>query len=139
MLELTIERVIPAPREKVYDAWLDPAALTKFMTPGPEMTVPKAETDPKVGGTFLVVMKAGDQEMPHTGEYREMKRPDKLVFTWQSPFTEEAHLVTLTFAEVDGDKTKLTLHHAGLENEESRKNHEGGWNMIVETLAGVVA
>ena len=47
------------------------------MTPGPDMSVPEAKTDPKVGGRFLVVMRAGDNDMPHQGTYREIRRPDR--------------------------------------------------------------
>lgn len=138
-LEVTVKRVIPAAREVVFDAWLDAGALAKFMTPGPGMTVPKAKSDGRVGGKFLVVMKAGDQEMPHSGEYRVVDRPAKLQFTWESPFTTTPHVVTLTFTELGANETELTLHHVGFDTQESRDNHEGGWTLILEALARTVA
>lgn len=36
-LSLTCSRVIKASPEQVYNAWLDPAIMTKFMSPGPTM------------------------------------------------------------------------------------------------------
>ena len=37
-LKLEITRLIPANREKLFDAWLDPVMLAQFMIPGPDMT-----------------------------------------------------------------------------------------------------
>lgn len=138
-LSLTITKTIPAPRQKVFDAWLDPKALTQFMTPGPEVTVPKAETDPKEGGSFLILMKVGDKNIEHRGEYKEIERHDRLVFTWISTHSQPGSTVTLTFEELSSNETKLTLHHVGFPSEESRNNHEGGWTAIVEKLSAVVA
>lgn len=138
-LSLSITKTIPAPRQKVFDAWLAPEALTQFMTPGPEMTVPKAETDPRVGGSFLIVMKAGEQEIEHRGEYLEIDRHDRLVFTWISGHTQPGSTVTLTFEELSPKETKLTLHHVGFPSEQSRDNHRGGWTAIAEKLSVVVS
>lgn len=132
--ETTVKKVVPAARERVFDAWLDPKALARFMTPGPEMTVPKAESDGRVGGSFLILMKSGDKEIPHTGEYRVVDRPHKLAFTWSSPFVKAPGLVTLDFAEHGDGHTEVTLRHTGLESEESRDNHRGGWTAILEAL-----
>ena len=51
-LSLTVERVINAAPEAVFDAWLTPQMLMRFMCPGPGMTTPEAKTDPRVGGRF---------------------------------------------------------------------------------------
>lgn len=135
---LTLTRTIAAPPGTVFDAWLDPAMLARFMTPGPDMTVPRAETDPRVGGRFDIVMKAGDQEIPHWGHYRVIARPERLEFTWVSPYTPgEESVVTLTFRAVEGG-TEVTLDHVRLPTEESRDNHQAGWSRILETLAGSV-
>src|SRR5690606_34157688 len=43
-----LERLIPAPPREVYDAWLDPALLLRWMAPGFDVT--RAEVDARVGG-----------------------------------------------------------------------------------------
>ena len=58
-LKLELSRVIKAPREKLFDAWLNPDMLARFMLPADNVNVPKAETDPREGGRFLIVMRAG--------------------------------------------------------------------------------
>lgn len=138
-LELTISRTIAASRQDVFDAWLSPEALMNFMCPGEGMTCPKAEVDAREGGAFLIVMTAGDKELPHKGEYKTISKYDELSFTWSSTMEETVGLVTLKFEDADAGGTKLTLHHEGFDSEESRGNHEGGWTRIVETLSRVVA
>ena len=133
--DLKITKTIPAAPETVFNAWLDPAALAQFMKPMDGMTVPKAESDPRVGGNFLVVMQAGEQEMPHHGTYKSMDKYKELSFSWNNPFNEAESLVTLHFAETSSGHTELTLHHTELPSEESRDNHQGGWTRILDALA----
>ena len=137
-LKMETSRVINASPETLFDAWLDPSMLAKFMTPGPDMSVPEAKTDAREGGRFLVVMRAGDQDLPHEGTYKVIDRPNRLAFTWESPMsTMEDSTVTIDFAPVDGG-TKLTLSHVRFPSEESRSNHEAGWGRILDTLIEVV-
>lgn len=137
-LKLEVAKALPYAPERVFDAWLDPKMLAKFMMPGPDMSVPEAQTDPQVGGAFRIVMQTGDgTQIPHTGEYKAIKRPHQIVFTWNSPFSQDDSTVTLDF-EAEGDGTLLRLTHVKLPSEESRANHEGGWKQILETLAGAL-
>src|SRR4029077_18140755 len=43
------ERPLPAPRDRVYRAWLEPEVLRKWMSPG-SLTVTRAEVDARPGG-----------------------------------------------------------------------------------------
>lgn len=135
---LTVERTIAAPPEAVFDAWLNPDMLMRFMCPGPGMTTPSAETDPHVGGRFDLVMKNGDNEMPHGGVYQEIDRPNRLIFSWESPASIEGSTVTLDFRP-EGSGTHLTLTHIRFPNEESRDNHQGGWTAILANLDEALA
>ncbi len=135
-LTLTVTRTIAAPPERVFDAWLDPDMLMRFMLPGPGMTTPRATTDAREGGRFDLIMKNGDDEMPHGGVYLEIDRPRRLVFSWESPFSVEGSTVTLDFRP-EGDGTLVTLTHIRFPNQESRDNHEGGWTAILARLAEV--
>ncbi len=137
--ELTVTRTIPAPKKTVFEAWLDPNALMKFMCPAEGVTCPKAEVDAREGGSYLIVMTAGDKELPHSGEYKKITKYDELVFTWVSPMASGDSVVTLTFEDAPDGATKLTLHHRGLPTEESRSNHEGGWTRIVGILSQTVS
>ncbi len=137
--DLTITKTISASPKTVFDAWLSPKALATFMTPAEGMSVSKAESNASIGGEYLIVMKAGEQELPHTGVYKEIEKYSKLVFTWNNPFNEVESLVTLTFSEHGDGETELTLHHEGLATEESRNNHQGGWTFISDVLVTTLA
>ena len=136
-LTLTVTRTINAPPETVFDAWLNPEMLMRFMCPGPGMTTPSATADPQVGGRFDLIMKNGDDEMPHGGVYREIDRPNRLVFSWESPFNAEGSTVTLDFKPTS-DGTHLTLTHIRFVDEQSRDNHQGGWTAILAKLDEVL-
>lgn len=80
-LSLSVSRTINAPAKAVFDAWLDPDMLRQFMIPGDSMIVPSATTDPTVGGRFEIVMRNGDQDMPHSGTYTEINPHYRRAFT----------------------------------------------------------
>ena len=88
-LTLEVEKIIEAPISTVFDAWLAPQTLARFMMPMSGMENPEVENDPRVGGQFKIIMKAGENEMPHTGEYTELDRPNRLAFTWVSSASRE--------------------------------------------------
>ncbi|MDE0589906.1 SRPBCC domain-containing protein [Halocynthiibacter sp. C4] len=133
-LSLTTSRHINAPAKAIYNAWLDPEMLMKFMTPGEGVTVPRSKTDPKVGGGFEIIMLTPDNnELPHTGTYKALDPHSRIVFTWQSNYSPDDSEVTLDFVEKNGG-TDVTLTHVKFLNEEARDNHEKGWGLILQTL-----
>jgi uncharacterized protein YndB with AHSA1/START domain len=132
---LTLVKIIPAPRQRVFEAWLDREALGHFMCPAPGMSVSKVEVEPRVGGKFLVLMKAGDSEMPHHGEYLAIEPHERLEFTWLSAHAGDSSAVTLLFSDAPGGHTRLKLEHRGLPSAESAAKHEGGWGHILDMLA----
>jgi uncharacterized protein YndB with AHSA1/START domain len=141
MTELTvnIEKIINAPIEKVFDAWLNPKMLSKFMRGMPEMAETDVEIDARVGGRFTFTMNLGDEKIPHTGQYLEISRPDKLVFTWESQYSVvDNSTVTLKFTKVDDHKTNISLTHVKFINEEARSGHEEGWGNVLDKLKAVM-
>ena len=113
---IVISRVIDAPRELVFEAFTDPQHLAQFW--GPKWTTaPKCEVDLRVGGEFRVEMRGPDGTIyPCTGVYREIARPERIVYAGTGNDDEPCggglpprSLVTMTFVEQDG-KTKITIH-----------------------------
>jgi uncharacterized protein YndB with AHSA1/START domain len=137
-LTLNISKIINAPVERVFDAWLDPALLTRFILPAPGMPQPEVENDAREGGRFSIIMQVGDDRIPHTGTYLTLRRPERLVFSWESPFSTDDSRVTLDFSAIDAASTRVELTHEKFLNEEARDNHEGGWGNILDTLDGVL-
>ena len=128
-VEVTI--TIRAPRERVFDAWLTPDRLARFLCAG-ETHVASVETDPRVGGSFRVVMaNARGGNSDHRGRYLEIDRPAQLRFTWISGATNGRETdVTVTFETV-AEGTRVTLVHVGLPDAAAASRHEGGWHSIL--------
>ena len=74
-------RHFDASPERVFDAWLGTEWGDWLPPAGARCNVVAIE--PKVGGTFQVDMTMSDgRKLAITGVYREVVRPETLVFTW---------------------------------------------------------
>ena len=131
---LTVRREIAAPAEVLFDAWLDAESLGSWLRPD-GIRETRAETDPREGGTFRIVMLEDESSIVHTGTYREIDRPRRLVFTWSSPATKfRDSIVTVTF-QPSADSTVVEIYQVGLPDEEARQSHHRGWSVILGELA----
>jgi len=130
-----VNRVINAPIDKVFDAWLNPQLLSRFMLPMPGMPQPRTEVDAREGGRFTIYMDVGEEIIPHSGTYLELNRPNRLVFSWASPFSTDGSSVSLDFTMVDSSNTRIELTHVRFIDEETRSNHEAGWGNILGALS----
>ena len=77
-------RRFDAAPERVFDGWLTPAMIGRFMF-GPQLRdeeVLRIEVDPRVGGAFSFLVRRQGQEIDHVGHYLEIDRPRRLAFTW---------------------------------------------------------
>ena len=132
---LTLKRTLKAPAEKVFAAWTRPEALKRWMGPSDDYAVVTAETDVRVGGRYLIVMRMPDQaEHRVIGVYKEIVPNRKLAFTWAWESTPEREsLVTVTIKPTDGG-CELTLLHERFFDEEARDRHRQGWTGTMERL-----
>lgn len=132
-LSLTTSRHVNASPKTLYDAWLDPRMLVQFMIAGQGMSCPRAQTDPKVGGRYEIIMNDGSKDIPHTGEYLVLEPHSRIAFTWFSPFAEHGTEVQISFTPEDGG-TLVELTHLKFRTEDSRNGHKMGWNAILDQL-----
>jgi uncharacterized protein YndB with AHSA1/START domain len=131
---LTIRRIFPAARPKVFRAWTSPQALQKWFKPfGNSIIV--GYFDLRVGGSFRF-----DYQLPGrptssvTGTYLEIVEPQKLAFTWSSPVTgDKDTLITVQFEERDNG-TEVILTHSRFPREEMVEAHLQGWQSAIEEL-----
>jgi uncharacterized protein YndB with AHSA1/START domain len=140
--KVTITRVFDAPRELVWKAWTDPKHLARWWGPN-GFTNPVCEADARVGGVWRIVMRAPDgNEFPCGGVYREVVKPERLVFTNIAMDKDGNHVIdgltTVIFA-AEGSKTKLTLQSSGTAVVDYAiaylKGMEMGWTQSLERLA----
>lgn len=138
-ISLRLERAFDATPEEVFDAWTDPEVLRRWWVVDAAWRTPVAEVDLRPGGRYRLSMEDPASGSVHTvgGEYLEVKRPERLVYTWQweVPAGEVSHVSTVTVGFIgDGERTTLVLEHTGLESPESRDRHRHGWEACLESL-----
>lgn len=131
-----VERDIAAPPDAVFDAWTDPASVSVWMAPDP-MTVAAAECDPRVGGAFRIVMVGEFGAIEHTGVYEQVTRPQRLVFTWRTPYLgERTTRVRVDRTAIPGG-TRMVIEHIGLPAGDAEA-HSRGWASIAAQLGSLV-
>jgi uncharacterized protein YndB with AHSA1/START domain len=107
--EIQLTRLFNAPRELVFDAMTTPEHVREWWGRlGEGYSVPVCEIDLRVGGAWKFVNRHPHGEAIFYGEYREISRPDRLVFTEIfADFPNSPSLVTSVFTEEHG-RTRLT-------------------------------
>jgi uncharacterized protein YndB with AHSA1/START domain len=122
---VVVRRTINATADELFDAWLDPQAMAQWMRPGSIQTT-TASVDARVGGRYEIVMRSATETYPHTGVYRVIDRPRRLVFSWCSRGTEQREsLVTVDFV-ARGAGTEVVVTHQQLP-EGAMASHAEGW------------
>jgi len=108
--EIVLTRVFDAPRHLVFDAMTKPEHVRRWWGCLDERySVPVCEIDLRPGGAWRFVGRSPEGEYTFYGEYREVAKPERLVFTEIfAPFPDVESIVTSVFAE-EGGKTRLTV------------------------------
>jgi len=143
--EIELVRIFDAPRELVFRAWTDPQHLARWW--GPEhFTNPVCEVDARVGGTLRIVMRAPDgNDYPMRGVFKEVVRPERLVFTNIAVDAEDRPIIegltTVLFA-AEGQKTRVTLRTRGKAVApvaiQYLQGMEMGWSQSLTKLAALL-
>ena len=150
--ELTITRILDAPRELVWKAWTDPKLVAKWWGPR-GVTNPTCEWDARPGGEIYIVMLAGKElgpaegmKWPMKGTFKEVVPQSRLVYTsgalddvdrGSDTFIEQT--VTIEFEDL-GEKTRMNLHLVvtkveGPKVSDAMQGMTMGWNQQVDKLA----
>ena len=122
--------------ERVFDAWLDPERAARFLFATPTGEMVRVEIDARVGGTFRIVERRGSEEAGHYGEFLEIDRPRRLVFTFATaPDARNADAVVVEIVPA-GTGCELTLtHQLKPEWAAYAGRTEEGWSGILDGLA----
>lgn len=143
-LDLTLSRVIKAPRATVWSAWADPASFEQWWIPAPaKCKVVEMELRP--GGGFITQMSEnGGAFTPHlSGCFLDVVDGERIVFTnallgrWrpaEQPFMTA--IITLRDHEMGTEYAAQVMH----KNNADRNMHEemgfyDGWGTVIEQLA----
>lgn len=147
-LDLTIERVIRAPRAAVWRAWTDQERFAQWWLPAP-MTCRVERFDAQAGGPLVTSMSEdGESFQPHMDAcFVLVEDGERIVFTnvidsgWR-PTTPSPVPMTaeVTFADhSDGTEYRVVVRHG---DPEARATHEAlgfadGWGSVTAQLAAL--
>lgn len=140
--DLVLDRLIDAPREKVYACWTRPELIKQWFAPKP-WTVSSVDSDLRPGGATTITMRSPEgEDFPNPGVYLEVVPNERLVFTdaygpdW-APVEKPFFTAIILFRD-EGGKTRYTAI-ARHWTEENRKTHEEmgfhqGWGQCADQL-----
>ena len=134
-----VTRRFDASAERVFDAWLDAEKARRFLFATSTGQMVRAEIEPCVGGTFNFTDRRDRVDVAHIGEYLEIDRPRRLVFTFHvGADSQELSRVSIDIAPA-GSGCELTLtHEMDPRWAEFKDRTQAGWTMILGNLAGAV-
>jgi uncharacterized protein YndB with AHSA1/START domain len=146
--EVVVSHWIDAPRERVFDAWIDPVKLAQWWGPN-GFTNTRCEIEPRPGGRVYIEMirDADGKRFPLDGEVEAVEAPSRLVFRARgyNPANDTTTIedrVTASFVEKNG-KTLVTVHLHVLAVApafmEAAERMNVGWSQSLQKLEGSTA
>ena len=147
---LQIRRTFAAPREKVFAAWAQREQLEQWMCKDESShSVIHHEQDIRTGGRYVMEVRDPGKGETYWGQgvYREVKPPEKIVFSWRwtkgtpdgaqlHPGSPETEVSVEFFAR--GNSTEVVLTHTGFGSAKDRDEHNKGWNGCLDIMARVL-
>jgi uncharacterized protein YndB with AHSA1/START domain len=133
---VALDRVIAAPRAKVYRAWLDPEVLARWMGPD-DFSVVVATVDERIGGRHVVeLIDAGGEPHTFTSVIEDLVPNERIVLTFRFHPTGSETLLTVTFSDAEGGGTRLRLQHERIAGEHALtdENVNAGWSQTLAKL-----
>lgn len=143
MLEQTrleIRRVFAAPRERVFAVFTTPEHIRQWIG-GPDTESPSAEVDLREGGHYRIALKPPRSDpFVIVGVFREVRVPERLVYTWThenpaSPVRDT--LVTVEFI-AQGQQTEVILRHERFASAAVRDQHNNGWIACFDAITDLL-
>ena len=144
-------RVIKAPREALYQAFTDPAALAVWLAPG-DMTGKVHEFDARVGGGYRMSLfypsseqvyrgKTSEREDRFTARFVELTPPTRIVqaitFDSEDPAFSGEMTMVVTFEDRDGG-TEVTILFEHIPPGIRPEDNDAGTRSSLEKLARYV-
>jgi uncharacterized protein YndB with AHSA1/START domain len=149
MATTRIRQTIGAPRERVYAALIDPAAVQRWRVPA-GMTSEVHEFDVREGGAVRVSLtyeapdrtgKTSGRTDTYRGRFVTLVPGELIVevdeFETDDPALAGEMTITIRLADADG-ATELVAEHDGLPSGVSPEDNETGWRESLARLAALV-
>ena len=128
--DVDLARVFTARPDAVFDAWITPEVMRRWLFKSPNNEILEPEVDARAGGRFSILERVGGEEIEHFGTFETVDRPRRLIFTLEVP----KHFPGVTRVTVDLEPTTdgalMRFTQTGVEREVT----EGAWRGMFEAL-----
>jgi uncharacterized protein YndB with AHSA1/START domain len=116
-----------ASAERVFDAWLDPSKVCKFLFATATGQIVRVELDARIGGRFSIVDRRDGEDVEHVGTYVAIERPRRLVFDLAVPkySSDESRVEIAIQPLAQGCELTLVQHMAGRYAEVKARAQDG--------------
>lgn len=127
--KVTVEAVVQAPLEKVWQYWTEPEHIKKWNSASEEWHTPIAENDLAVGGKFLSRMEAKDGSFgfDFAGTYDEIKLHEVIAYT-----LGDDRKVSISFGAQEGGTKIVETFDAESTNPVDMQ--QAGWQAILDNF-----
>ena len=128
---ISVETIIKAPIEKVWEYWNKPEHITKWAFASDDWEAPAAENDLRTGGRFKTTMAAKDKSASFdlTGVYTAVKEHELIEYDMDG--ADKRHVKTEFTQLPEGVKVVVTFDP---ENQNSEEMQRSGWQTISDNF-----
>jgi uncharacterized protein YndB with AHSA1/START domain len=118
----------------VFDAWLDPSLVGRWMFAFRGDEIVHVHVDPRVGGAFSFKVRRDGAEIDHVGVYRVIDRPRRLAFSWGIAGQAGSSEVTVDVTPTAGGCDVTVRHVMGAEWADFVARSAEAWTKMMGAL-----
>ncbi|HYB64219.1 MAG TPA: SRPBCC family protein [Steroidobacteraceae bacterium] len=134
-----VSRQVRAVPERVFDAWLDAGQARRFLFANRVWDAISAKIDARVGGDFRIVRQWDGEDVEYCGEYLEVDRPHRLVFSlFIEKYAHHDDRVIVELAQIAGRSLLVLTHELSLPDPLERSRIGREWARVLERLAALL-
>lgn len=126
---IVIEKFIDAPRERVYDAFINPGSLKGWYSASPDWMTPYAEVEATPGGALHIGFrhKTEGHEFDFAGTFKALRPPEYIAYT-----LSDGREVEISLYDENGGTTIVESFDP--ETMSTRDQQTAGWTALLDSL-----
>jgi uncharacterized protein YndB with AHSA1/START domain len=133
-----VSRQLSAPPGRIFDAWLNAAEARTFLFARRFGDAIRPEIDPRLGGRFRIVRHWDGEDVEYAGEYLEIDRPHRLVFSlFVEKYAQWDDRVIVELAPVVKGSLLVLTHELSLPDPAERSRIQREWGTVLDRLGSL--
>jgi uncharacterized protein YndB with AHSA1/START domain len=133
-----VSRQVSAPPERIFDAWLNAEEARTFLFAGRTGDAISPEIDARVGGRFRIVRHRDGEDIEYSGEYLEIDRPYRLVFSlFVEKYAQRDDRVIVELAPIAKQSLLVLTHELSLPDPAERSRIQREWAIGLDRLGAL--